>query len=72
MNKIILQKIKNDKLLEYLKQNSYYIKQLNRNPLSYETFKKEIKEKYNLRVTDKVENIINDIELVSTILETLN
>lgn len=72
MNKIILQKLKNDKLLEYLKQNSYYIKQLNRNPLSYETFKKEIKEKYNLRVTDKVENIINDIELVSTILETLN
>lgn len=72
MNKIILQKIKNDKLLEYLKQNSYYIKQLNRNPLSYDTFKKEIKEKYNLRVTDKVENIINDIELVSTILETLN
>ncbi len=72
MNQITLEKLKKDKLLEYLKQNSQYIKQLNRNPLSYETFKKDIKEKYSLRVADKVENIINDIELVSTILETLN
>lgn len=72
LNQIILQKLNKDKLVDYLKLNSYYIKQLNRNPSFYETFKKEIKEKYNLRLTDKVNNIINDIELVSTIIGTIN
>lgn len=72
MDKIILEKIKKDKLFEYLKLNSFYIKYLNRNPLYYETFKKIIKEKYNLRVTDKVSNVINDIELVSSIISTIN
>jgi hypothetical protein len=72
MDKIILEKIKKDKLIDYLKQNSYYIKDLNRNPNYYETFKKIIKEKYNLKITDKVSNIIEDIELVSSIISSIN
>ncbi len=72
MNQIIIQKMKKDKIFEYFKKNSYYIKELNRNPNYYDTFKKIIKEKYNLRITDKVSNVINDIELVSTIISTIN
>lgn len=72
MNKIILNKLKKDKLFEYFKHNSYYIKEMNRNPEFYNTFKKIIKEKYNLRLTDKVSNVINDIELVSSIISTIN
>jgi thiaminase len=72
MDKIILEKIKKDKLTDYLKQNSYYIKDLNRNPNYYETFKKIIKEKYNLKITNKVSNIIEDIELVSSIISSIN
>ena len=71
MEKIVLQNIHNDKLFEYLKENSYFIKDLNRNPKFYDEFKKIIKEKYNLRFTDKVSSIINDIELVSSVISTL-
>ena len=72
MQKQILMNLEKDKLLPYLKQNSYFIKDLNRHPQNYENFKKIIKEKYNLRLTDKVSNVINDIELVSSVISTLN
>ena len=72
MNKIILDKLEKDKTLIYLKLNSNYIKQLNREPEYYKQFLKEIKEKYNLRLTDKISNIINDIELISNIMSTIN
>lgn len=72
MEKIVLYNLEKDKMMDYLKQNSYFIKDLNRHPENYENFKKIIKEKYNLRITDKVSNVINDIELVSSIIQTLN
>jgi len=71
MDKGILYNLEKDKLLIYLKQNSYFIKDLLRNPSNYENFKKTIKEKYNLRLQDKISNIINDIELVSSIINTI-
>lgn len=71
MDKGILYNLEKDKLLIYLKQNSYFIKDLVRNPNNYENFKKTIKEKYNLRLQDKISNIINDIELVSSIINTI-
>ena len=71
MEKIVLLNLEKDKMMDYLKENSSFIKDLNRNPNNHENFKKIIKEKYNLRLTDKVSNIINDIELVSSILNTL-
>ncbi len=71
MDKGILYNLEKDKLLIYLKQNSYFIKDLLRNPNNYENFKKTIKEKYNLRLQDKISNIINDIELVSSIINTI-
>lgn len=72
MDKTILMNLEKDKLLIYLKQNSNFIKELHRNPANYENFKKTIKEKYNLRFSDKVSNVIDDIELVSSIISTLN
>ena len=71
MDKGILYNLEKDKLLIYLKQNSCFIKDLLRNPNNYENFKKIIKEKYNLRLQDKISNIINDIELVSSIINTI-
>lgn len=72
IEKSVVFNLQKDKLLEYLKQNSYFIKDLNRHPANYEKFKKIIKEKYNLRFTDKVSNVINDLELVSSIISTLD
>lgn len=72
IKRIIIEKLTKDKLLIYLKKNSYFIKDLQRNPNYYDTFKKIIKEKYNLRMTDKISNVINDIELISNIVSTIN
>ena len=71
MERIILENLQKDKMLDYLKENSYFIKNLNRNPNFYPEFKKIIKEKYNLRFTDKVSDFLNDMELVSSIISTL-
>lgn len=71
MKKNLLEQIKKDKMLDYLKQNSQYIKDLNRNPNFYKEFKKIIKEKYKLRFTDKISNIVNDIELISNIISNI-
>ena len=47
MPKELIEQIKKDKLYEYLKSNSFFIKHLIRNPDFYKTFKKIIKEKYH-------------------------
>ena len=72
MKRYLLEQIKKEKMLDYLKQNSFYIKDLNRDPNFYKEFKKIIKEKYKLRLTDKLSNAINDIELISNIISSIN
>lgn len=72
MERLIIEKLKKDKIYDYLKENSGLIKNLLRNPAYYESFKKDIKEKYNLRLTDKLSNVINDVELISSIISTIN
>lgn len=71
MKQLLLEQIKKDKMLDYLKQNSHYIKELNRDPEFYKEFKKIIKEKYKLRITDKLSNVVNDIELISNIISNI-
>lgn len=72
MNKKLLEQIKKDNFYEYLKTDSYLIKHLIRNPDFYKEFKKIIKERYHLRITDKINNAIDDIELISNIITTIN
>ena len=42
----------------YLRTNSYWYKTLNRNPLMIDNFIREVKEKYKLRTTDKINDIM--------------
>lgn len=63
--------MEDEKMAELLKQNSYWIKNLNRKEESYKDFVQEMKVKYNLRVTDKINEAIDNIDLISSILETL-
>ena len=72
IKKYILDQLKKDKLFEDLKKDSYLIKRLIRNPNEYKEIKKTIKEKYKLRITDKITNTVNDIELVTNIISTIN
>lgn len=71
MEKAILDNIMKDKYYDYLKENSFFVKDLNRNPNSYKNFKEFLKDKYHLRVTNKVSSVIDDIELVSSVISTL-
>lgn len=68
----VLMALKKDpKMLELLKYNSYWLKELNRNPLSLKSFKDEIKAKYHLRATDKISDAIDNIDLISNVLNAL-
>ena len=50
MNIELLNEIKKDNYYEYLKENSYLIKPLLRNPLFYKEFKNIIKDRYHLQI----------------------
>ena len=49
----------------YLRSNSYWYKTLMRNPEMMDVFVSEVKEKYKLRTTDKINNFIDKIDMVS-------
>ena len=54
-----------------LKENSYWIKYLNREPEIYKEFETRMKELYHERVTDKVSNAIDQIDLINGVLMAL-
>lgn len=60
------------KFKKYLDENSNYIKYLNRSPEYYKDFIKNMKEIYKERPSDKLNDAINTIDIISSVLETLN
>lgn len=67
----LINQMKKDKYYEYLKENSYLIKELQRDQSKYKEFKEIIKDKYHLRISDKISTAIDDIETISSIIDTL-
>ena len=61
----------NTNYINYLRSNSYWYKILNRNPDSINSFIKEVKEKYKLRTSDKLNNIIEKIEMINKFINVL-
>lgn len=69
MNKIIKEKlVKDPKYLNFLRENSSWYKVLNRDKNKYEDFIKEMKIKYRLRAIDKVDDIIDSVDLITKII----
>lgn len=65
-------KIKNNPyLLKYLHENSRWYKYLNRDPKSFIIFESEMKEKYKLRKSDRFEQIINNIDMITKFVNAL-
>ena len=58
-------------LYNLLKLNSSYIKDLNRGTMDYKGFDNIMKTKYKKRTTDKVSSLIDNMDLVSSILDIL-
>lgn len=59
------------KFKKYLDENTNYIKYLNRDPENYKIFLRDMKTLYKERPTDKLNDAINTIDIVSSLLNTL-
>lgn len=67
--KTSLEILRNPKLLSHFMEHSYWIKELNRNPSSIKEFNKQMKIIYKERPSDKINNAIDGIEMISSLLE---
>ena len=67
--KILLDSNPNYKV--YLRTNSYWYKSLNRDSDSVNTFINEVKERYRLRPTDKINDFIDKLDMVSKFINVL-
>ena len=61
----------NPKMYIYLKENSYWIKYLNRDADVYKEFESKMKELYKERTTDKISAVIDNIDLINGVLMSL-
>ncbi len=61
----------NPKYKEYLRSNSYWYKTLNRNPDMMNVFINEVKDKYKLRTTDKINDVMNKLDMVNKFINVL-
>ena len=72
MEYFLQMKLNEDKnFRKYWDENSNYIKYLNRDPTYYKEFMRQMKELYKERPTDKINDAINTINVVSSIIETI-
>lgn len=58
----------NPKFLEYLRQNSNWYKVLNRDENMYSEFIRQMKIKYKLRTIDKIDNVVDSVDIITKIL----
>ena len=56
---------------QFLRENSYWYKYLNRSEIFYKDFLNDMKDKYKLKPIDKLNKISNDIEMIRTFLDVL-
>ena len=68
---VLLELKKDSKMFELLKLNSYWIKELNRDPANIKKYKEDMKVKYRLRTTDKISDAIDNIDIISNVLGAL-
>ena len=57
--------------IKYLRENNIWYKKLNRNPKLFDEFVSEMKTKYKLRTTDKIEKVIDTLDLVSNLFNNM-
>jgi len=68
----VLIKINQDTIQkQFLRENSYWYKYLNRSSKYYKEFINEMKEKYKMTTTDKINKAIDNINMLSTFLDVL-
>lgn len=65
-------KINSDpRLSSFIKQKPMWYKMLNRNPLAFNDFIKDMKSTYKLNPSDKINKVIDNIGMIQTILNVI-
>jgi len=68
----LLQMLRNNPpLYHYLKYNSYWYKELYRNPSSIKTLEQEMKKEYKLTAEDKISKLNDRINMIASFLDVL-
>ena len=72
MNLDIQYRINQDpNLKRFLRENSYWYKYLNRSSTSYKYFVNDMKDKYKLKPTDRLNKMMDNINMIKTFLDFL-
>lgn len=67
-----LYRLKNDdKMHKFLRENSDWYKYLNRYAGNYDKFIKAMKKKYRLNPTDKISDVIDNFDLITSVIGTI-
>ena len=61
----------NKEIYHYLRENSKYYKNLNRNPEFIKQIEELAKKRYKLTMSDRIEKISENINLISTFMDVL-
>ena len=65
-------KIKNNLMYQkFLRENSIWYKYLNRNPLLFNDFISDMKDKYELKPSDRLNKVLNNISLIKMLYTKL-
>ena len=68
----LVQKVRSNLLLnQYLKYNSYWYKELIRNPSSLKNLEQEMKKEYKLTTEDKITKLSERMNTISSFLDVL-
>ena len=59
------------KLTSFIRENPIWYKILNRNPEAFKDFVQDMKEKYKLTPSDRINNVLNSISMLETFLNVL-
>ena len=65
-------KLKNNpKYIDFLHHNYYWYKKLNRNSKNFTEFENDVKDKMQLRITDKISEVASAIDMLTTFLSKM-
>lgn len=57
--------------IKYLRENNLWYKKLMRNPESFDAFVNEMKTKYKLRTSDKINKVMDTLDIVSNLFSNM-
>lgn len=57
--------------IKYLRENNIWYKRLIRDPRSFNIFVEEMKAKYKLRTSDKINKVVDTLDVVSNLFSSM-